>query len=299
MKIRKWAVIFSSVCAIASMQLTVNAEADRQALKVALLEYSWENFTSPSMKLGGIENYPMVAYQYSKMDEFMEYYNDHGPSYSNSLDDIDITSDRKMDDFHEAWLDWLEYTGPYANEDADEENGVWELIRDTGTYTFVDAGDTWQLCDAAGNMTESYDKLYQFTYLNEPYENMSPEDYGIYDENEDIMMLDGDSEGEDNLGQERAADSFSSRTGSSNDTDTNKTYHGNDDNATVDHVNPSGDGYYSEDNLSENTTDATTEPTEETTANGTSMRFVVAAVAVVVGGAGGAVFYYWKNKKKS
>ena len=30
MKIRKWAVIFSSVCAIASMQLTVNAEADRQ-----------------------------------------------------------------------------------------------------------------------------------------------------------------------------------------------------------------------------------------------------------------------------
>ena len=111
MKIRKWAVIFSSVCAIASMQLTVNAEADRQALKVALLEYSWENFTSPSMKLGGIENYPMVAYQYSKMDEFMEYYNDHGPSYSNSLDDIDITSDRKMDDFHEAWLDWLEYTG--------------------------------------------------------------------------------------------------------------------------------------------------------------------------------------------
>ena len=100
MKIRKWAVIFSSVCAIASMQLTVNAEADRQALKVALLEYSWENFTSPSMKLGGIENYPMVAYQYSKMDEFMEYYNDHGPSYSNSLDDVDITSDRKMDDFH-------------------------------------------------------------------------------------------------------------------------------------------------------------------------------------------------------
>lgn len=57
MKIRKWAVIFSSVCAIASMQLTVNAEADRQTLKVALLEYSWENFTSPSMKLGGIENY--------------------------------------------------------------------------------------------------------------------------------------------------------------------------------------------------------------------------------------------------
>mgnify|MGYP007059343359 FL=1 len=54
----------------------------------------------------------------------MEYYNDHGPSYSNSLDDIDITSDRKMDDFHEAWLDWLEYTGPYASEDADEENGV-------------------------------------------------------------------------------------------------------------------------------------------------------------------------------
>lgn len=59
------------------------------------------------------------------------------------MDDVDITSDRKMDDFHEAWLDWLEYTGPYANEDADEENGVWELVRDTGTYTFVDAGDTW------------------------------------------------------------------------------------------------------------------------------------------------------------
>ena len=148
-------------------------------------------------------------------------------------------------------------------------------------------------------MTESYDKLYQFTYLNEPYENMSPEDYGIYDENEDIMMLDGDSDGEDNLGQESAADSFSIRTGSSNDTEKNKTYHGDDDNATVDHVNPSGDGYYSEDNLSENTTDATTEPAEETTANGTSMRFVVAVVVVIVGGAGGAAFYYWKNKKKS
>lgn len=137
MKIKKWVAIISSVCAITSMQITVNAETNQQAFNVA---YSWGNLISP-------------------------------------------------------------------NKDADV---------------------IWQFCDATENMIESYDKLYQFTYLNELYENMSLKDCVICDGKEGVMMLSNDSEGENNLGQESATDSFSSRAESSNDTEKNKTYHDND-----------------------------------------------------------------------
>ncbi len=163
MKLKKWGIVLSSMCAMLTMQMHVSAmetQADTKALKTALIEYEWEIYTQPKTRAKGIENSADLVWVYTSLDEFFAYYNQN----KDGLSRIDVNSDYSVRHFYDDWTDFL-------------DEWVAEKEELYGEISIVDAGDTFQLVDEAGNAVESFYKLYQFTYLND---EMSKEDSVIF-----------------------------------------------------------------------------------------------------------------------
>lgn len=157
---------------------------DREAIKSALFEYMWnsegwsnwdddENYTA-------IEDNPSAAYWYSLIAEFVEQCDE-----SNLKDiDTDWHSSRDIKEFFGEFADWY-YTSKYNDWDNEYEDGEYIIKTEDGEdgapyLYFQDSGDHWELVNENGIVIDNYDKLYQFSYLNE-----EPEE----DENDDIGEL--------------------------------------------------------------------------------------------------------------
>ncbi|WP_295217983.1 hypothetical protein [Ruminococcus sp.] len=284
MKMKQWIAVVSGVCAMLSMQMTAFAEADREALKTALVEYEWRNYTLPETRAKGIENNADLAWIYTSLDEFFNDYCEDNV-LSDPLSLIDVDSDYSVRNFFDDWTDFL--------DDWMEEKE--ELY---GEFSVADAGDSFQIVDAAGNAVEAFDKLYQYMYLND---EMSEEDKEFYlnenggmSEDYNSGIIDGDANSvdgntyNDGLGNvDDAANNAAETTVNSN--------HGNNTAADNANVNDGNAAAYAFSETTEETTEAPTEATEETE-KGSAVPYVVGGVIVVVAVGAGGYFFYKKKK---
>lgn len=285
MKMKQWIAVVSGICAMLSMQMTAFAETDQEALKAALIEYEWRNYTLPETRAKGIENNADLAWIYTSLDEFFNDYCEDNV-LSDPLSLIDVNSDYSVRNFFDDWTDFL--------DDWMEEKE--ELY---GEFSVVDAGDTFQIVDAAGNAVEAFDKLYQYMYLND---EMSAEDKEFYlnenggmSENYNGGIMDGDANSVDGNtnnnglgGVDSAANDAAETTANSNNGNNTVA-----DNANVNDGNAAAN-VFSE--TVEETTEATAEGIEGTEEGSAVPYVVVGAIVVVAIGAGGYFFY---KKKKS
>lgn len=298
MKLKKYMAVASGVLAMLSMQMTAFAEADRDALKTALVEYEWHNYTLPETRAKGIENSADLAWLYTSLDEFFDYYSEEYMG-SEPLGMIDVESDYSVRHFYDAWTDFL-------------DGWIEEKEELYGDFSVVDTGDTFQIVDAAGNTVEVCDKLYQYVYLNE---EMSEEDREFYLSGEDLISVTEDSETEDEMaasGMEEDMDTQSSNGGSFGEMGSNGYDYNHADSAALDGVNGASDGVNSASNGengasadSENVTDTDTEQSSEESTTETTEEaetrsaapYVVGGVVVVAAAGIGGYFLYQKKKK--
>lgn len=271
-----------------SMQMTAFAETDREALKAALIEYEWRNYTLPETRAKGIENNADLAWIYTSLDEFFNDYCEDNV-LSDPLSLIDVNSD-SVRNFFDNWTDFL--------DDWMEEKE--ELY---GEFSVVDAGDTFQIVDAAGNAVEACDKLYQYMYLND---EMSEEDKEFYlNENGGMSddYNDGIVDGEVNISDgnttvensESAANDMASNADRNTAATENYANSGNivADNANVNNGNAVAHAFSE---TVEETTEAMTEETEVTEEKGSVAPYVVVSAVVVIAAGVGGYFLYKKKK---
>lgn len=190
MSIKKSIAIAAAIVSSASI-MSVSASAStltqiREEIKEALFEYIYANercdLEDEFENTVKIEQNPYTSYLYSSITQFIDYCDDE---YISNIDPTDWDNIDKV--YENEWTDWYDETDGMKNE--------WEIFYDTNNrnyyiqdmngsrFTFENSGDHWKLVDERGNLVGNYDKLYQFSYLNEEPENPENND-SEYEEDE-------------------------------------------------------------------------------------------------------------------
>lgn len=105
---------------------------------------------------GPIEENPILSFIYEQLGTFLESYN--GNTF------IDNSSQKYQ--LYTAFTSWQVTDSGYKNFCPITVYGETCFTDNVETYTFVDTGDAYVMTSSDGTQVGTYEKLYQFAYLN-------------------------------------------------------------------------------------------------------------------------------------
>lgn len=189
---------------LAAVSAAAAYSGDREALKKALFEYK---ISGDDINYDTDDNYVLIednaayALLYDQISDFVDSCGD------DVLKEVDCADrDDLSDIMKNEWVDW--YAGTvWCNEWALEyENGEYMVNTEDGDNPdapylyFRDSGEHWDLVDESGAVIDTYDKLYQFSYLNEePDDDDSAVDYDDDDDYDDDSYGESKASADPNL----------------------------------------------------------------------------------------------------